>query len=711
MATLEKIRSKSVFLIVVIGVALLAFIIGDALTNSRNLFGDHTTVAKVGKTKIDFTDYQRKREELNNEYEKARAQNPGQFANFDTQVLPQMALDQLVQETLITNAAERAGIASSPNLLRYYMLEMNGNRKVQELMQSLQASGLPASTPQQAYDIIFNPKRNGLTDKDVQPLQNAWIAAEKETEKMIKQQTYARLLQNTVKANDLDKKALYDDYVATAEVEVAFLPFGQLDAKEYPVSDSEINTLYAKEKERFRVGEPTKEVSFIAVSVGPSEQDIKDAYELSKATVEYMSTHPGALSKELKKDGVQLQKYSKRASDLPVGPVKDYVLRAPKDSVSRVNNDIHGFTVVRMGSKTNAVDSVQISVISISGESLGKKVLAAVNSGMPIDSVTSKYGADSIAVQAAQWFPLYTADGPTNALQKDQLDSLRNAGGKYVTLVSSPQGMAIAKLDKENAPVTIYDYEEATYVLGPSSKTLIDERDRLEKFLAENNDAKKFSENATNSGYNVQKFALTQSEPAIPRFAGMNQYYPDSRQVVRWVMIDGKQGEVSHIYESKSPTNPMLYAVAVDEAYEEYAPATSADVKDMLTQKIRSDKAGDKLVEKYKKNTQSVQSAAQAMGVTPNTMQQFRFGQNPGINDPAIVGKIAGAKADKKVVIVKGGDGVYVYQVINKSNEKFPYNEELYDQQYMQFINPNLMDMIKGNSKYKNTIYKFEGGE
>ena len=60
MATLEKIRSKSVFLIIVIGVALLAFIVGDALTNSRNLFGDQTTVAKIGNDKIDYTDYQRK---------------------------------------------------------------------------------------------------------------------------------------------------------------------------------------------------------------------------------------------------------------------------------------------------------------------------------------------------------------------------------------------------------------------------------------------------------------------------------------------------------------------------------------------------------------------------------------------------------------------------------------------------------------------------
>ena len=75
MATLEKIRSKSVFLLIVIFVALLAFILGDAITNGRNLFGNHTTVAKVGGEKIDYLEYQRKREELNRQLEEARRQN------------------------------------------------------------------------------------------------------------------------------------------------------------------------------------------------------------------------------------------------------------------------------------------------------------------------------------------------------------------------------------------------------------------------------------------------------------------------------------------------------------------------------------------------------------------------------------------------------------------------------------------------------------
>lgn len=40
MATLEKIRKKSVLLLVIIGAALIAFIIGDFLNSGSAFFGD-----------------------------------------------------------------------------------------------------------------------------------------------------------------------------------------------------------------------------------------------------------------------------------------------------------------------------------------------------------------------------------------------------------------------------------------------------------------------------------------------------------------------------------------------------------------------------------------------------------------------------------------------------------------------------------------------
>lgn len=709
MATLEKIRSKSVLLIIVIGVALLAFIVGDALTNSRNIFGDHTTIAKIGSTKIDITEYQRKREELNNQYEEARKQNPEQFANFDTQLLPQMALDQLVQETVLNEAVAKAGIRSTPNILKYYMLENPNNQKVQELMQALQGAGIAAQTPAQAYDIIFNPKRNGLTEAQVEPLQRAWLAAENETDKMIRQQIYQRLLVGTVKANDLDRKALYNDYVATQNVEVAFLPFGNLNAKDYPVSDAEVKEAYNKEKSRFAVSEDTREISFIAVPVMPSDADVAACRKLAKTTVDFMNANKGSLSKEIKNEGVSFSRHTYRTDDVPQN--MRMALTAPVDSaaIAYISND--GFAVARVNSITQQVDSVQVTLVQAVTEGLGNKVLAALNAGLPADSISTRFSVDSVAAQTDQWITLFDANGPTNALSSAQLDSLRNANGRYISMMAGPQGMLIAKLVKENPATTVYEYDEASYVLGPSNTTMNAERTKLEKFLAKNNTAAKFAANAAKAGYNMQNFVVTASTPAVPRFAGMNQYYPESRQVMRWVMIDGKKGDVSHIYESESLTAPILYVAAVNDAYDDYAPADSKDVKDYLTERIRREKAGDKLAATYSKKAQSLASAAQAMGVQPQNVAQFRFGQNPGVADPEVMGKIAGTPANKKVIVAKGMDGIYVYQVMSASRENFPFNDQQYDQQYYQFVNPDLFGMLKGNAKYKNNIYKFEAGD
>lgn len=258
--------------------------------------------------------------------------------------------------------------------------------------------------------------------------------------------------------------------------------------------------------------------------------------------------------------------------------------------------------------------------------------------------------------------------------------------------------------------MTIYEYDEASYTLTPSQKTKSDARTAFEKFLGANNTAEKFTANAQKAGYNVQKFTVTSSTPAVPRFQGMDQYYPDSRQVIRWVMIDGEKGQVSHIYNASDATHPAMYAVAVDDAYDDYVPVTNQNVRDRITALVRADKAGDKLVEQYSKKTQSLQSAAQAMGVEVRNIPSLRFGRNAGVQDAAVIGRISGSKADKKVNITKGTDGIYVYQVMGKENQNFPYNEQMYDQQYYQFVNPDLEQMLQGTNRVKNNIYKFEAG-
>ena len=46
-----------------------------------------------------------------------------------------------------------------------------------------------------------------------------------------------------------------------------------------------------------------------------------------------------------------------------------------------------------------------------------------------------------------------------------------------------------------------------------------------------------------------------------------------------------------------------------------------------------------------------------------------------------------------------------------RNTEKFPFNDSQYEQQYYQTVNPDMNGMLRGNSKFKNNIYKFEAGE
>lgn len=713
MATLEKIRSKSVFLIVIIGVALLAFIVGDALTNSRNLFGDHTTVAKVGSTKIDYTDYQRKREELNQQLEQLKQQNPQQYANFDSQVLAEMAVEQLVSEKLLDNGVEALGIESSPEQLRFYVLENPINREaLSNILSQLNAAGVSVQTPAQAYEVIFNPTRNGLSEEQAKPFQNAWVAMEEQTKQLIKRQKYQQLIVGAVKANDLDKKAIYNDYVATNNVSLAFRPYGTLDEKKYPVSDAEIKAAYDEDKSLYEVNEPTKEVSFIAINIAASDADRKAAEQLAQATLKALNDSASAgLPANIKKDGVVMTRHDVRMSDIAAGPVKTFISGASAGEVSMISQNLRGFEIVKMGKRSYEVDSIQLNLVQVVGDALPAKVASRLNAGLPIDSLSKAFSADSVFGQKEQWIPLFTEEGPTNAISSSQLDSLRSASGKYMTLMSTPQATVLAKVVSQKPAKEVVEYEQYSYQLNPSAKTVNDEIAKFEAYLAKNNTAELFTKNAGAAGYNVQKFQFTQSTPAVPRIMGYNQYFPESRQVVRWVMMDGEPGQISHVYESKDAANPMLYAVAVDSEYDDYVPVTNADVKSYLTEKVRRQKAGKDLVEQYKKGGNTLAGVAKAMGVEPRVLAEFRLSRGMGVNDTKLLGRIAGSKADKKLVVVAGEDGVYAFTVNSKGKANMPYNEANYEQQYYQLVSPNMDAMLRGADKVVNSAYKFEGGE
>ncbi|MDE7382197.1 MAG: SurA N-terminal domain-containing protein [Muribaculaceae bacterium] len=707
MATLEKIRKRSVLLLIVIAVALLAFILGDAITNGRNLFGNGTTVAKIGGEKIDVQEFQRRREELSQQLEEARKNNPEQVANFDAQTLSQLALDQLINERLYDEAVKKTGIRTSADVLRFYMLESpNMMPELQNIVRSLAQQNLSVANAQQAYDVIFNPKRYNLTESQVAPYQRQWIAVENKYKQQIGKLVYQNLLSRTFKANDLDKKALFNDFVETTSVDFAYVPYGQVDEKKYPVSDADLKKAYNEEKNNFKVDEPTKDVTFLSVNISPSDADKAEASRLAVAAVS--SLKKGQLSKELKKEGLSPLHRELRSSDIAEGKMKSFLASAPTDSVDLVESTIQGFKIVKMGRRYAALDSIEVRMVQVAGANLPEKVLARLNGGLSADSIASAFSADSVMAAPAQWLELFTAEGKTQlGIPQSMVDSLINASGRYIILNQSEQGASLASVIGKKSPKEIYEFDEVDYAIHPSAKTLDDAKEKLEKFLAANNTAAKFKANAEKAGYNVVDVDLTQSSPAVPRFRGYNMYFPDSRPAVRWALIDGKKGEVSRIFESKDASAPVLYALAINDEYSDYVPLTNKELKDYLTNKVRNSKAGDAMVAEYSKKG-NLAGAARAMGVEPRQVSDLRFGGGQQISDPAVLGQVVGSKPSAKMVVVKGDDGVYAYVIKGKGKDKYDYNADTYNQQFLQLVNPNMDQMMRGSKKLENNTYKFE---
>lgn len=579
MATLEKIRSKSVFLIVVIGIALLAFIVGDAITNGRSLFGSGSTIASLGDAKVDISEYQSRL----NMYQEA---NP----DADVQELSQATIDALINEKLLDAAAKKLGVEVSDEQTTYYIMEqplqpmqlfMNTyGRAVQQMYPNAQL------TPTLMYNIIFTPEKYGLSADQTEGLKQAWIAMEKETKAAAARNIYMQLLYATIQPNDLDKKALFAQNTDSYTVDVARKAFGELDKKKYPVSDADIKAEYDKNKKMFMVKEPTKTVGFIAYSVKPSDADIKLAKELQAAALKSVKAGQ-PLAKDLQKQGVRFDTRTATTANAGDYQLSSFLKGAPVDSVALFDRG-GSFRIVKLVGNSAANDSLEVAFVQVMKDQVAA-VTADIKAGMALDSLSGKYSADQVGVSPAQWVSIQ------NEQARQQLGSVSSTfvaaldtvgAGAILTAQETPEGSVLAYVKNAKPKVSVYTYEDTYYDLYPSDETIDAATEALSKYAASHNTPAKFAEGAQKAGYMHQSVPVSASLPAFS--AGMNpmngraSYYPKSREVVQWVMTEGEPGMASPVFSNEDMQQPILYIALVEDEYDDYAPYTDSLVKESL---------------------------------------------------------------------------------------------------------------------------------
>ena len=240
MAALETIRKKAVLLTVVIGLALLAFILGDLLNSGQAFFGDGTTIVKVGDEKIDAVEFQKRYEEVSAQYQNSGAQMP------DGALIQNNVIEGMITEKLLNKELEAVGVYVTDLELTE---AMTGATASPMMVQYAQQMGF--ESPAQMYDVLFNPAKYGFTADQVAEAKANWLRLEKDMEMMIKQSKLQTLMMGALQANKLDTKAMFEENAVTSEVAYVKGNFAELNEAELEVTDAELKAKYNEVKNMF----------------------------------------------------------------------------------------------------------------------------------------------------------------------------------------------------------------------------------------------------------------------------------------------------------------------------------------------------------------------------------------------------------------------------------------------------------------------------
>ncbi len=687
MATLEKIRSKSVLLLIIVGAALLAFIIGDFFTSGRTLFGTGTTIATAGDQKVDIQEFQRRVQQAQQQEQQAGRKST------DAAVLQQRVLNDMIAEKLFDEEIKNLGIVVTDAELTEMMVGKN-SATVDRMVQQF---GFPDAAT--LHDMAYNPTKYNMPQDQAVQLQQYWVELESNVEKMLLQQKFQNLFGGVLAANDLDARAIYDDMASTASVLYAKKDLSSLPDADFKVEESDINAIYNEEKGQYKIEEPTRLVNYISVNIVPSQADLLAGQQtVENALVALNNSTEAQGLPELSAFVVEPQKLSQADVDRQarLKAVLDTLSTGRAALVSRNGND---YTLAKLMGKTQASDKVTLDFMAVQGTRAQIDSLVAVlNSGVSFDSVA----ASPLVAQSQKASEISLLD-PNSAMVTELIEG--RATGTYFAPDTLAQGGRIVRVAERAVPTTVYDLAMATYTVEPSNATVNDLESGLQTYVNSHKTAKEFADSAQAAGFTTFPAYVTASSPMI---GNLNE----SHSAVAWAM-DAKKGQVSPVF-SDIQTGRFI-AVALDDIYEDYRPARDPQVNAALSAKALNNKKAAKLLADYQGKAKDVAGYAAVMGAQVDTttvnLSQYMI-PGIGMNEAAVQGRVAAAKAGQLVGPMQANNSVVVLQVLNIDNEGRPYS---YDESAIRFGQQRgagrmanmLPAILLGNNKIKNNINKF----
>ena len=710
MATLQKIRDKGILLVTVIGVALLAFILGDLLTSGNTLFAKSKDKAFSVNGKVVSTQEYANRI---TEWEEFQKMISGQTSldEATTQQIREAVYDQMVREIILDNQTSKLGISVSKAELN----DLVHGESISPLLQSLpffinpETGVFDREGLIQFLATVNGPDQSAMPEERamIQQYKNVWLFIENMVKYQRLQEKYDLLLSSSIMVNDNEAKTSFDLSQQSSDIAYAVKNYFAIPDSVVSVSAQEVKSFYDKNKSSFKMDVPLAKISYFTKEIVPSEEDFAEIEVLANEAYEKLLETNNIASVVADYSDIPYRDIYVSAALLD-DRQKSFIETASISDVEGPQKEGNSFNIYKLIDKTQAPDSVHLRMMAIPDATVMGQDSIVTNF---VDSIFNELTSGKSFAEVANSLNPQANGGDIGWAREIDLFS---AGADLVKAAFSapigepfkiklPGQQMILQVEERTAPVTKYKLATVSIPVLVSEKTSNNIDNELNQLVSEPNISKNFSELASEKGY----FVMPNTSVSANDFSLMN--IPNSRQVVTWAVNEKKMGTVKKFDLS----NTRIIA-RVDQVY----PAGTAPLSELestiKSRLINEKKAETIIADLSAKNISSLDAFANEMGAVVDTVKFVNFTtQNiSGLGFEPTINAVAGYAPENAIVgPVKGNMGVYVLSVTNRTK-----NDDEYDataqKNIMQSNNAYMLQMqsfatLKEKLKVEDNRYVF----
>lgn len=683
MATLQKIRDRGALLVVVIGLALAAFVLGDLFTSGSTFLGRARDKAFVVNGEIISTQQYADKITEFEEFQKMLSGQSSLDENTTSQIR-EAVYQQMVRERLLGGQAKKLGLvvskaeindlvhgeSISPVLqqLPFFVDPETGIFSHSALIEFLNVINIPSS----------NPQEQALVDQ----YKSLWLFIEEMVRTQRLEEKYLSLLSNAVVINDVEAKTYFDLSQQNADIVYVVQNYFTVADSLAMVTDKEIKAYYDKHKRSYRLEAPLVKLSYFMKEIVPSDEDFAEVESESHMAYDQLqnSSNPS----------VVVADYSETPyRDVYMGETMftpsqlDFARSASIDEMHGPVREGDSFQVLKLIDKITAPDSVRLRMMAVPDATMMGQdslvaqfvdsIYGAIREGEPFDVVANSLNPASNGgdVGWAREIDLISFGAET-------VRSIFNAPVGDPIKLTVPGQQLILQVEEKTRPVTKYKLAIIDMPVLPSEKTSNNIDNELNQLVATDNIGDQFSELASEKGYMVMpNMTFSANDFSLGQI-------PNSRQVITWAANEKKMGSVR-----KFDLTNLRIVARVDQVI----PAGTTPLSE-VSESIRALLVNQKKAEKIitdlgSQNLSSLEGYAAAMNSVTDTVKFVNFTTRniTGVGfEPILNAASAFAPLNSIAGPMKGNMGVYVATVTSRTEGTEPYDA---DEQKVFMMNNN----------------------